>query len=159
MSRSLPAALLTIMGVLLLGACGNDAIDTSGAEATSPSPAGPHSVVITASEYDFDLPGELPAGPTSFTLTNAGEEKHFIEIIQLTADALPLEELLKLKEDELGPYFVGQPNGIDTVQPGETSEPLEIDLEPARYAYVCFIEAKDGTPHAFLGMAGEFEVK
>jgi hypothetical protein len=148
-----------IVGVLLLSACGNDAKDTPRAQPpASSAPAGPTQVTVTATEYSFDLPDELPAGPTSFTLTNAGKEKHFLEIVQLTDDALPLKELLKLQEDELAPYFVGQPNRIATVKPGETSEPKNIDLVPARYAYVCFIEAKDGTPHAFLGMSGEFTV-
>lgn len=159
MVRPRTTVLLTIMGVLLLGACGDQAKDTPTAEPASPSPADPSSVAITATEYDFDLPEELPSEPTSFTLTNAGEEKHFIEIVQLTDEAPPLKELLKLEGDEFAPYFEGQPNRIDTVKPGETSDSLEIDLVPARYAYVCFIETKDGTPHAFLGMAGEFTVR
>lgn len=59
----------------------------------------------------------------------------------------------------MGNYFEGRPNEIPTVKPGETSAETEIDLVAGRYGYVCFIEAKDGTPHAFLGMSGEFVVQ
>lgn len=69
-------------------------------------------------------------------------------------------DLIKLPDKKVGHYFEGPPNHLPTVKPGKTGDKtLEMELEPGRYGYVCFIEAKDGTPHAFLGMAGEFVVR
>lgn len=163
MKRQAVSAAFLALG-LLFTACGGDddeppvGTDT-GADATETPMAEGGTVLITAIEYAFDLPEELPAGSTTFTLENAGEEKHFIDIAKLTDDAPPVSELIELPDRKVGRFFEGQPNHIPPVKPGETSKkPLEIDLEPGRYGYVCFVEAKDGTPHAFLGMHGEFTV-
>lgn len=162
--RSLFAAVAVL--ALVLGACGTDTPTADPDEGTgaaqSPTPDAEGSiVVITATDYEFDLPETLPAGPTTFSLTNAGEEPHFIDIVELTDDAPPVDKLIKMSESKVGGFFVGQPNTLPTVKPGETGEKtVEIMLESgARYGYVCFIEAKDGTPHAFLGMSGEFTVE
>lgn len=156
-------SVVLVLGLLFV-ACGKDeptAGPDTGAEEPSQSPeAEGGTVLITATEYAFDLPGELPAGQTTFSLANAGEEKHFIQIVKLTDDAPPVADLIKMPDNQVGNYFEGQPNDIPTVKPGETSaKTIEIDLVAGRYGYVCFIEAKDGTPHALLGMSGEFVVQ
>ena len=162
MTRRVSLALVLALG-LFFAACGGEdpAPDTeAGAEQTEAPDAEGETVVVTATEYEFDLPDSLPAGPTTFSLVNEGKEPHFIDIVKLTDDAPPVADLIKLPEKKVSKYFEGPPNHIDTVKPGGTSaETLEIELAAGRYGYVCFIEAKDGTPHAFLGMAGEFEVQ
>ena len=159
MQRRVVLAVVIVLGLLFAG-CGDDdpaATSEPDAEETT-APAAGGVVLISAVEYEFDLADTYPAGTTTFTLINNGEEKHFIDIVKLTDDAPPVADLLKLPEKKVGQYFEGQPNHIDTIKGGETSDPLEIDLVEGRYGYVCFIEAKDGTPHAFLGMSGEFTV-
>ena len=161
MRRSAVFAAVIVLGLMSV-ACGDDdpAATEPGAEQTSEAPAETGGeVTITAVDYEFDLADSYAAGTTTFTLVNEGEEPHFIDIVPLVADAPPVEDLLKLPEKKVGEFFAGPPNHIKTVKPGETSEPLEVELEPGRYGYVCFIEAKDGTPHAFLGMSGEFTVE
>jgi hypothetical protein len=156
--------LLCVLALAFVG-CGDEepATDTGAPadESSAPAEDGGGEVVVTAVEYEFDLADSYPAGATTFSLQNDGEEPHFIDIVELTEDAPALDELLKMKEKEIGQYFVGQPNHIPVAKPGEAAKKsIEIDLTPGgRYAYVCFIEAKDGTPHAFLGMAGEFTVE
>ncbi len=45
-------------------------------------------------------------------------------------------------------------------RPGETAkERITGELTPGTYGYACFLETKDGTPNAFLGMAGTFVVE
>ena len=159
-NRAVLAAVI-VLGLLFVG-CGNDeppATTESGAEATTPAPAAGGEVLISAVEYEFDLADSYAAGTTTFTLVNNGEEKHFIDIVKLTDDAPPVAELIELPDKKVGQYFEGQPNHIDPVKPGETSEPMEVELEPGRYGYVCFFGAKGEPPHAFLGMAGEFTVE
>lgn len=157
-------ALLFVLALVFVG-CGEEEPTTdTGAPAddsSAPADEGGGEVLITAVEYEFDLADSYPAGTTTFSLHNDGEEPHFIDIVELTDDAPGLQELLKMKEKEIGQYFVGQPKHIPTAKPGKTAKKsLDIDLTSGtRYAYVCFIETKDGTPHAFLGMAGEFTVE
>ncbi len=161
MQRRSVLAVVMVLG-LLFAACGNDepaATNEPGAEETTPAPAAGGDVLISAVEYEFDLADTYAAGATTFTLANNGEEPHFIDIVPLTDDAPPVADLLELPDKKVEPFFAGPPNHIKTVKPGETSDPMEVELEPGRYGYVCFIEAKDGTPHAFLGMSGEFTVE
>ena len=155
--------LLCVLALVFVG-CGDDEPTTdTGApadESSAPADEGGGEVVVTAVEYEFDLADTYPAGTTTFSLQNDGEEPHFIEFVELTEDAPALDELLKMPEKEIGQYFMAQ-HKIPTAKPGEMAKKsAEIDLASgARYAYVCFIPAKDGTPHAFLGMAGEFTVE
>ena len=161
MKRRAAFAAVIVLGLLFAG-CGNDepaATTEPGAEETTPGPAAGGEVLISAVEYEFDLADSYAAGTTTFTLVNNGKEPHFIDIIKLTDDAPSVPDLLELSEKKSEQYFGGPLNHIKTAKPGETSKPLEVELEPGRYGYVCFIEAKDGTPHAFLGMAGEFTVE
>lgn len=154
--------LLFVLALVFVG-CGEDepTTDTSAPadESSAPADEGGAEVLITAVDYEFDLADSYLAGPTTFSLQNDGDEPHFIEIVELTEDAPEVAKLLKMKESEIGQYFVDQ-YSIPTAKPGETAKKtVEIDLvSGARYGYVCFVEAKDGTPHAFLGMAGEFTV-
>lgn len=173
MKRSALIAMLMVLG-LFFAACGEEAADTGTdagaqdqAEDTSDDAAAHNEteggeVLITAVEYEFDLPDTLPAGPTVFTLKNDGKQPHFIDIVKLTDDAPGVDKLIKMPERKVGQYFEGQPNQIPVVKPGETGKKtLEIELESgARYGYVCFIsDGKGKPPHAFLGMAGEFTVE
>ena len=160
-SRASKVTLLIAAGVLLFGlaACGEDSEENGGNDAGGDKESGQaaEAVTITATEYKFDLPATLPAGKTTFTLVNEGKEQHFIEIIELKADAPPVAKLIKSKKPP-DQFFVRQAGGTKPVKPGETSKPFEVDLTPGRYGYVCFIESPKGKPHAFLGMFGEFTV-
>src|SRR5688572_12241730 len=140
-------ALLFVLALVFSG-CGNDdpTVDAGAPEDESSTPAdeGGGEVLITAVEYEFDLADSYPAGATTFSLQNDGEEPHFIDIVELTEDAPPLDELLKMPEKKVGQFFVGQPNHIPVAKPGQAAKKsVEIDLvSGGRYAYVCFIEAK-----------------
>lgn len=161
MQRRAVFAVVIVLGLLFAG-CGNDeptATTEPGAAETTPAPAGGGEVIVSAVEYEFDLADTYAAGTTTFTLVNNGEEKHFIDIVKLTDDAPPVLELIELPDKKVGQYFEGQPNHIPTIKPGETSDPMEVDLVPGRYGYVCFFSTKGEPPHAFQGMAGEFTVE
>ena len=113
------------------------------------------SIEVQAAEYKFHgIPETLPVAETTFTLENVGEEPHELSVALVTSD-LTLDDLLKLPEDEVSQNI--EDAGRVEAKPGGSKD-LVIDLEAGRYAYVCFVSAADGTPHAFLGMAGEFEV-
>jgi uncharacterized cupredoxin-like copper-binding protein len=145
---------IALIAALVLGACAQDTPTVTQPE-QQPEPAGPQTVAITAVEYEFQgIPETLEAGETTFTMENAGEEQHELQLTLITGDQ-SVEELIELPGPQVEEFI--QPVDRAFARPGGTDE-FTADLEPGRYGYVCFIQAKDGTEHAALGMYGEFEV-
>ncbi len=116
-------------------------------------------VDVTASEYTFDFDTEVPAGPVTFVMTNAGQEVHFMAFSRIN-EGHTLEEALA---------YDGDPDDAGITSPvkydsglaapgGEDEEAVTQDLEAGSYAMLCFIPGPDGTPHAFSGMAVPFTV-
>lgn len=163
--------LATLMALALLGACGGgggaDATNDTAAEDVAADPdespaedeAEPGTLEFSGTEYAFSAPPTAAAGETSITLVNNGDEPHMLDLVPLTPDAPAVEKLIKMPEKKLGKFFAGEPIHIDTIKPGETSEPVEAELKPGRYGYVCFFSKKGEKPHAFLGMYGELTVE
>lgn len=142
------------LSLVLLASCAQQG---QGAR-TSPQPeatAGPQEVAVTAVEYEFQgVPANLEAGLVRFVLENKGQEQHVLSIARITTDAT-VEELLELPQKQVNKQI--EDVGDLFARPGDSKRRV-LDLTAGRYAYVCFVSAKDGTPHAFLGMQGEFTV-
>ncbi len=51
--------------------------------ACRPGASGPNVVTVTAKDYAFDAPAEVPAGLTTFRLINAGPSLHHLQLIRL----------------------------------------------------------------------------
>lgn len=122
---------------------------------------------VTATEYGFDgLPGELPAGVTSFELANDGNEVHELLVMRRNDGVTEsVDELLALPEEEAMAKvtMLGEPA---FAPPGESAYAV-FDLEPGDYIVACFIPVgmtsddgppPDGPPHAMQGMVSEFTV-
>lgn len=96
--------LLTVLLVLFaLAACG------SGEESAG---VPTETVPVKLAGHDIDMPASIPAGPTSFQVTNQGDTVHGFEV-----EGLGLEEEIE-------------------VPPGETRT-LEVSLEPGTYRIYC----------------------
>ena len=149
---------IALLAILALTSCGEDpTVETPQAGTSQPPDSAPvaSEIPVTAVEYEFQgIDAELTSGETTFQLDNAGEEPHELSLARITGDQ-PLEELLQLPEKQVGKFIENV--GRAFAKPGG-SDLLELELQPGRYGYVCFVGAPDGTPHAFLGMAGEFTV-
>lgn len=130
---------------------------------------------VNAIDYGYEgIPSTLEAGPTSFDLTNGGEEMHELILLRKKDDttetfdellALPQEEA-QAKVDVLGSIFAA---------PGEEGEYSVVDLEAGEYLAICFIpqgftpevaeaaesggEVPEGPPHFTLGMKVPFTVE
>src|SRR5678809_578427 len=81
-------------GILVLGvvaACGRggDSTQRSGDAGAS----GPNIVTVTATDFSFDAPAEIPAGLTTFRLVNRGPSLHHIQLIKLE-EGKTVEDLL-----------------------------------------------------------------
>jgi hypothetical protein len=125
-------------------------------------------VDVTTRDYAFEgVPEELPAGPTSFEMTNAGAEVHeFLLVRRNDGTTEPVEELVALPEEE-ALALVTPVGTAGPVVAGEGDHAV-VDLTPGEYIAVCVIPtgmvAFDGpppegaAPHAMSGMTAEFTV-
>jgi len=140
---------------LLLVACAQDDPTLAPQPQGQPEAQTSADWVITAVEYEFlGAPVLLSGGEFTFTLENEGEEPHELYLAYITSDQ-SIEEILELPERQVNKVT----QAVDRVEaaPGGSAE-FTADLVPGRFGYVCFVQAPDGTPHAFLGMAGELTV-
>ena len=112
--------------------------------------------------YTFEFDTAVPAGKTAFVLTNEDDEPHFMAIAQVKGPgALDKAIAAEAKGDSKGAdkFIVNEEvGGSDDAAPGEQTI-ANVELEPGTYGMLCFIPGPDGKPHAFSGMATEFEVK
>jgi uncharacterized cupredoxin-like copper-binding protein len=153
------SVVITAVALLSLAACGSSSKSSSagsGSTTTVAAKARPH-VTITAHEYGFTLPAQMPAGWVDVTLHNTGKEGHQIAFAKLGSTtfaafktAAGATNVKALKEVQ----FVGGPNNVE---PG-SSVTATIHLEPGEYGVACFIPANDGKAHAAHGMVGEVNV-
>lgn len=107
-------------------------------------------VVIEALDYAFDpAQVEAPAGVTTFTLENVGEENHELAFlpgggeVPFTEDGAPDEAAL----EEAGAFE------LEAFSPGQSCN-ATYDLEPGEYTLFCIIETDEGVTHYELGMQG-----
>lgn len=116
----------------------------------------------TGVDYEYEgIPDSVPSGTVGITFANEGEELHEIGLARINDGVTQsLEELLALPEEQL--LTMVTPLGAAFANPGE-SDTVFMNLEPGRYAAVCFVPQGtthdtegSGPPHAMLGMVAEF---
>ena len=137
---------------------------------------------ITAIDYAFEAPDEIPSGWTTIEYTNKGQEPHMLLFHRLPED--------KAFEDFVGKVYpsvndwwlairdegMSQSDARETIElpkwynaaqqwmggagiiaPGLTSE-ITLNLKPGTYAMECYIKTEDGELHAMEGMIRELTV-
>ena len=154
---------VALAAFLLMTACGGDDDPGSdnghdahdnGASSGDPSAV---TVAVQADDYKFNVAPTLEAGPVEFTFQNVGEEPHEMNLFRLETEK-PIEKILELpqKKGEALVEFVGH---LHTKPGDEVKKPLAAELEPGRYAMVCFIPTDQGVPHFEKGMYAEITVE
>lgn len=114
-------------------------------------------VAVVATDYAFDIP-EVTAGATALTMTNEGDEPHFMYVVKLKEGATVEQAMAAEQAGENPDAFVEEEIGDSaTAAPGMTAV-INADLTPGTYAMLCFVSTPDGQPHVALGMAQEFTV-
>ncbi len=129
---------------------------------TACAPAGSTSVsevVIPATDYAFQVPTKVSAGPTRFRLENRGQVVHEMAMGQLklgvTADSMLTYAAQGHDPGDLTDGVVG----ILIAEPGTTAlGTLTADLVPGRtYVMICqFRDADSLPPHIAMGMQASF---
>jgi uncharacterized cupredoxin-like copper-binding protein len=145
-----------VLAMGVLGACpAREGADTKADSKTS-SGAGPTSVTITATDYAFEMPAQIPAGVVTFKLASRGKELHHAIVVRLDQGKTVDDMREALKQPGPPPPWarpLGGPNAPDPA--GDTEATLS--LAPGRYAVICFIPSPGGVPHFAKGMVAGFE--
>ncbi len=133
---------------LVIGAC-----QSSGEQASSIP-----EVVITASDYTYDNPAEIQAGPTYLKMENAGEEYHHVQLLRLN-DGVTLEQFQAALQqgEEAALPLVTMHGGVGVLPKGESGRVL-VTLEEGQYVLTCFVPSQDGVPHLAKGMLTPMKV-
>jgi uncharacterized cupredoxin-like copper-binding protein len=124
-----------------------------------PPPAPPQAVTVTATDYHFDIPTTLAAGPTTFTIVNHGREAHHLQLERLEQGHSLADFLAALKSGGHPPAWAVDVGGPNAVDPGGRSLPATVELRPGTYAAICVIPGSDAVPHVMKGMAQQFTVR
>ena len=122
----------------------------------------PNLVALTATEYAFQAPDTIPAGWTTFRLTNQGTEIHYGHIVRLDPGRT-VQEMVDAYAEAIRtsgprPAWVTRFGGPGGAAPGGSSTVTEF-LEPGSYVWICPIEDSAGNPHFGKGEFRPFVVR
>jgi uncharacterized cupredoxin-like copper-binding protein len=123
-------------------------------QAPSPPP-GPQAITVAASDYAFQLPDSLQAGPTVLHLKNAGQVDHEMGMALLKPGVTLPQVLARIKAGGSPDSLLDGLVGVLIAKPGVSAlGGLSVDLLPGRtYALFCnFQDGPDKPPHSSLGM-------
>ena len=148
----------TLVGMGASGLIGTRAIPSVLAQAT-PGDAPAITVTITAMEFAFEAPTQVPAGLTSIMMNNVGGAVHMAQIGRLNDD-VTFDEFRNVLET--GPQGSAIPlftfrGGPTNVAPGASQEVINL-LDAGHYVMICFVADPDGVQHFMKGMLAQFEV-
>lgn len=154
-------AIGTMAAVMLLASCSSDSDSDSSSDTTAASSGGvtvttggegtPVAVeagdISDTEQYLTPEPTSVPAGPTTFTFTNAGNREHEMVVLatDTPADQLEVNAEDKVSEDD----SLGE---VPETPEGETGT-ITLDLEAGNYVLVCNI-----AEHYGQGMYAAFTV-
>jgi len=153
--RLLPFAALVGIAACSVKEAPKTADTSAAATSVASASATPNVVAITASEYKFEMPDQIPAGLTTFKLTDTGKELHHATLIKLDSGKTLNDLTTGIKNMKPGtppPGWVIPAGGPNATAPGN-SVSLTTVLQPGNYAVVCFIPDSKGVPHVVHGMA------
>ena len=147
------------LALCLLAACAPGESDTAAANNADSNAAAPtipaitpNVVTVTARDFAYDAPAEIPAGMTTFHLVNQGPDVHHLQLVKLE-QGKTVDELVKaLKPGTHMPDWAVQMGGPNTPRPGGGISDGTVKLDPGSYAMICLIPAPDGVPHFVKGM-------
>jgi hypothetical protein len=149
-------ALLTT--VLVLGACQPAGTANQGTAPSSSSAAEIPQITISARDYAYVGPTQIPAGLVSLTLVNDGKEPHQAQLARLN-DGVTMDQIQAAlqKGPEAAIPLVSLAGGPSVVMPGKQQQ-VTVDLAEGQYVMLCFVESPDGMPHLAKGMISPLQV-
>lgn len=104
-------------------------------------------------EYGFDFKPTFKSGRTVLRVHNRGALDHEMVLIYLAPELPPIADQLRSANRQVVPTVA-----VLHARPPGRSGMIAVDLDPGRYAFVCFVKDADGGQHAQKGMATELRV-
>jgi hypothetical protein len=151
--------LLSLVTVAAVAGCSVKEAPKADSTATAAAPAAAtpaaNVVNISASEYKFEAPDQIPAGLTTFRMANAGKEIHHVTLIKLDSGKTYndlMEGMKNMKPGTPPPGWVIPAGGPNAAAPTSTSSLTQV-MQPGNYAIVCFVPDAKGVPHVMKGMS------
>lgn len=142
---------------LVLAACSSGSGgDTSRAPTATEPPEAP-AVNVTATEYAFEVPPEVPGGVVTMEFTNTGGLPHEFGFSRIEEGKTEADVKAVIEAGKEPPGWVEDVAGVPGLSPGE-SVTVTRALSPGSYVFVCFFPDPKGTPHASLGMYELFSI-
>lgn len=132
--------------------------DSAVAQQAGTATATPNVVTVSAKEYAFTAPAQIPAGVTTFQFTNAGTMFHHMQLVRIDSGKTFADLQAALKNPGPPPrwaVFVGGPNAPN---PGGGQSNATLDLTAGHYAVLCLVDMPGGVPHFAKGMMQPLEV-
>ncbi len=128
------------------------------AAAASSAAAPTPDVVVTLSDYRFDVRGPVTAGRRTFLVQTArGQQPHELELVRLEPGKTPADVVAWVLKPQGPPP--GHPLGGAAPAAAGGGVYFTADLTSGKYALMCFVpDAKDGKPHIQHGMVQTLDV-
>lgn len=116
-------------------------------------------VTIDMLDFSYNLSHPLTAGKQTIRVNNKGQQPHELFLARLAPGKGVDDLLASLAPDAPADAIDWQAlGGISALESGDHAY-FAVDLEPGRYALVCFAPDHDsGAPHFMMGMAQEIEI-
>jgi hypothetical protein len=117
-------------------------------------------VTIDMLDFSYSLSTPLSAGEQTIRVNNKGQQPHEVFVARLASGKGVNDLLASLAPDAPADAIDWQAlGGISAIEAGAHAY-FTVDLEPGRYALVCFApDHGSGSPHFMLGMSQEYVVR
>ena len=117
-------------------------------------PPAPQVVQVSMTEYAFgyDAPGK--SGRVVFDARNAGRLDHELVLVGVPDGVESIDEQLRSDKRLVVPTIAR----MAPRKPGQRGT-FAVDLDPGRYAIICFIDDGQGDQHAQKGMSAQFTLR
>ncbi|MGH7630288.1 MAG: hypothetical protein ACREOF_13095 [Gemmatimonadales bacterium] len=114
-------------------------------------------VTVTARDYAFDAPRQIPAGLTTFRFVGRTNEPHHGILVRLDEGKTFDDFAAALKQPGPPPAWAHLEGGMMIGDPEKGSN-VTMTLTPGLHALICFVPSPDGVPHFAKGMVVPIEV-
>jgi hypothetical protein len=141
-------ALAACVAAFMLAACSPKTADRP--PPNTSADASP-TVTVTATDFAFDAPAQIPAGMTTMTMVNRGQEMHQVQLVRLAEGKTVNDLVATFKQPGPPPAWAVSAGGPNAAAPSGSSQ-ASFMLAPGNYAMLCFIPSPDHVPHIGKGM-------
>lgn len=116
-------------------------------------------ITLDMSDFTYELSGSLTSGEHTIQVNNIGSQPHEVFLARL-APGKGVNDLLASLAPDAPPEAIDWQalGGVSAIEPG-TYAYLSVNLEPGRYALLCFApDHASGAPHFMMGMIQEITI-